>query len=702
MRIPLDYYRILGVPIQADADQLHQAYQDRMLQLPRREYSDIAITARKQLLQQAYEILSHEDKRSIYNAEFLSPVTPESQQEGEQWTASIEIKAEQFLGALLILQELGEYEMVLKLAQPYLDNRSSISVDKGRLGNPQMVRADLILSVSLAYLEMSRELWQQRQYEKASSVGQIGQELLLKEGLFPSVRGEIQADLYRLRPYRILELLSLGENHAFERKKGLQLLKDMLHERGGIDGTGEDQSGLNVEDFLRFVHQLRAYLTAVEQQELFEAESRRPSAVATYLCAYAFLADGFAHSKPVLVVRSKELLRRLSRRQDVHLETAICALLLGQTDTACRTLEMSQEQETLHFIRENSQGSPDLLPGLCLYTERWLHNEVFPHFRDLALQRSSLRDYFANDQVQQYLEGLPWEQEVPYSPFDRWKNIEEKSVSSPPSMPQNPLDAVASEIKTSRVSYSTTQPIIPQGTKVSSSPEKPSQPKERITPSKPPGEGKARPKGKKATSSSPIFTQRLLLWGAGVVGLLIFFWVGIKIVQGIAGWFNPRPRFSAHDQGLIITKGVTEGAGDVSAIIAEATVSDKVLSPEVGRKVIQLWFDRKKTAFGQSYDVEGLKTILLEPELTRFSRVGLSLKKAKIYRLYETRIDQVKVKYNSAKPNQGSVEAQVMETVKTIRNEQLDASQSGTSKLKVRYDLIRKNNQWFIQRIRVI
>jgi hypothetical protein len=42
VRIPLDYYRILGLPIQATAEQLSQAYRDRALQLPRREYSDAA------------------------------------------------------------------------------------------------------------------------------------------------------------------------------------------------------------------------------------------------------------------------------------------------------------------------------------------------------------------------------------------------------------------------------------------------------------------------------------------------------------------------------------------------------------------------------------------------------------------------------------------------------------------------------------
>ncbi|MCA1993517.1 MAG: J domain-containing protein, partial [Coleofasciculus sp. S288] len=287
MRIPLDYYRILGLPIQATAEQLNQAYRDRTLQLPRREYSEVAIASRKQLLDEAYAVLCDPEQRSAYDASFLAKTYDQdpSQQVAlkaksaseatesvvDPHTPSIEIKSEQFVGALLILQELGEYEIVVKLGQPYLGTRESINLDKGRLGDPQLVRADIVLTLALACLELGREQWQQGQYENAATSLETGQELLLREGLFPSVRGEIQADLYKLRPYRILELLALPEENLTERRQGLRLLQDMLQERMGIDGTGEDQSGLSIDDFLRFIQQLRGYLTAAEQQTLFEA-----------------------------------------------------------------------------------------------------------------------------------------------------------------------------------------------------------------------------------------------------------------------------------------------------------------------------------------------------------------------------------------------------------------------------------------------
>jgi curved DNA-binding protein CbpA len=425
VRIPLDYYRILGLPIQATAEQLEQAHRDRALQLPRREYSDAAITARKQLLDEAYAILSNPEQRQAYDAGFLAKTYELESGAGattddagsrsivaesppDYYAPSIEIQEHQFIGALLILQELGEYELVLKLGRPYLSSGKA-SLRHGRFGDPNIVFPDIVLTIALACLELGREQWQQGQYENAAEALETGQDLLLREGLFAGVRGEIQSDLFKLRPYRILELLALPEENFAERQKGLQLLQDMLQERNGIDGTGNDQSGLNIDDFLRFIQQLRGYLTAAEQQSLFETEANRPSAVATYLAVYALLGRGFAERQPSLVRRAKLMLMRLGTRQDVHLEQSVCALLLGQTEEASRALELSQEYEPLAFIREHSQGSPDLLPGLCLYAERWLQDEVFPHFRDLARRQSSLKDYFADEQVQSYLEALPTE-----------------------------------------------------------------------------------------------------------------------------------------------------------------------------------------------------------------------------------------------------------------------------------------------------
>lgn len=434
MQIPLDYYRILGLPIQATADQLKQAHRDRGLQLPRREFSTAAIEARKQLIDEAYRVLSDRDRRRDYDSKFLaSAYTVDMASEpllesripglevsadvgeaalrslatepggSEAQSSKIEIESDHLVGALLLLLELGEYEQVLQLGQPQLGNPYA----SGGLATPEPAQDDVVLTLALACLELGREQWQQHHYEIAAESLQTGHELLARGNHFPNLRAEIQAELYKLRPYRVLELLARPLDQTRERRQGLKLLKTMLEDRGGIEGTEDDLSGLAIDDFLRFIQQLRDYLTASEQQELFEHEARRPSPVATYLTVYALLARGFARHQPALVRRAKQLLLRLGAQQDVHLEQAVCALLLGQTEEANRALEMSQEYEPLAYIREHSRQSPDLLPGLCLYAERWLKDELFPHFRDFKEQEATLKDYFADAQVQAYLETMP-------------------------------------------------------------------------------------------------------------------------------------------------------------------------------------------------------------------------------------------------------------------------------------------------------
>ena len=426
MRIPLDYYRILGLPTQATAEQLKQSHRDRTLQVPRREYSELAIDARRQLIDKAYEVLGDSIRRAEYDQEFLAAsrsntgsntgdTTPDNLPANlEGSVPTIEIENHQLVGALLILLELGEYELALRLGRPYL--KRDTHTPEGQQLKEQPALPDVILTLAVACLELGREEWQQNHYEHAAESLETGRELLLKEDLFPVLRAEIQADLYKLRPYRCLELIARPLEQNQFRQEGITLLKSMLQDRGGIDGAEDDLSGLGVDDFLRFVQQLRGYLTAAEQQQVFEAEAQRPSAVGTYLAVYALLARGFAQHQPSLIRRAKQMLLRLSGRQDVHLEQAVCAVLLGQTEEASRALELSQEHEPLAFIREHSQGSPDLLPGLCLYAENWLQQEVFPFFRDLDQAQATLKDYFADSTVQSYLENLPLANEQPGQP----------------------------------------------------------------------------------------------------------------------------------------------------------------------------------------------------------------------------------------------------------------------------------------------
>jgi hypothetical protein len=766
VRIPLDYYRILGLPLAASDEQLRQAYSDRIVQMPRREYSQAAISSRKQLIEEAYVVLSDPKERSSYDQLYLAHAydpdgnasrtvavenRPDHKNGGvDAQSLSIEITQEELVGALLILQDLGEYEIVLKLGRPYLVKKSSIS---GRSGNNLAIesdpenpdRPDIVLTIALACLELGREQWQQGNYENAANSLETGQEVLSREGLFVSVQDEIQADLYKLRPYRILELLALPETKAAERRQGLELLQNILDDRGGIDGNGNDESGLNIDDFLRFIQQLRNYLTVAEQHKLFEAESQRPSAVATYLAVYALIARGFAHRQPALIRQAKQMLTRLGKRQDVHLEQSLCALLLGQTEEATRVLELSQEYEALAFIREKSQDSPDLLPGLCLYGEQWLQHEVFPHFRDLAKQQASLKDYFAEQKVQTYLEALPTDAET----TDEWAVINRQTFSPQqtnsnrrrnsngaarqfhqnrtpdPELPGTPTRGKSEYSKSSPPSWNISTTPASGG---STTPETPiaqrpnSEHTARVANHNLNGSvaGNTQQRRRRKPSSSTrrhqvsenrhhhpqprrIFGIRLegktrLVWT--VLGSLVAILVLWLIISTTFGWVKNifYPRSSLQGEQLLIQ--INQPPIPIPDKNSPAQLPEGDLTNTTAEETIRSWLSTKASALGPKHEIESLQQILVGSALSQWRLVAQQDKADNRYRLYEHNLKVESVDKTESDPDHAVVQATVKESTQFYEHGLI--KKSSNESLRVRYDLIRREGVWRIQSMSVL
>jgi hypothetical protein len=261
VQISLDFYRILGVPTRATPEQLQQAFEDRLQQLPRQEYSSAAIAARKQLLEETFVILADSKKREAYDKQWVDIENPSNPANG--LGLMIDITDAKLAGALLLLQEVGAYQQILDIGAAFLQRPIDLAQVPTQAG---ALEDDVILALALAHLELGREQWQQSQFEAAGDSLQKGLTLLQKEQRFAEVQAEIKGDLYKLRPYRILELLNDPETDSPARAEGLALLQAMLDDRDGIDGNQDDQSGLSVNDFLRFIQQLREYMTVEEQQ----------------------------------------------------------------------------------------------------------------------------------------------------------------------------------------------------------------------------------------------------------------------------------------------------------------------------------------------------------------------------------------------------------------------------------------------------
>ena len=751
MRIPLDYYRILGLPIQATGEHLRQAHRDRTLQLPRKEYSAVVIEARKQLLDEAYAVLSDEGKRRDYDGAFLAKTfsleaplevspgeseksrTANKTEVGEatlrslaidspplenNYAPTIDIEDTQFVGALLLLLELGEYELVIRLGRPYLSSGFQ-DLRSGRMGDPQAVLSDTVLTLALACLELGREQWQQRQYEIAAESLETGHELLIAEGLFPSIRAEIQTELYKLRPYRVLELLSRPLDQTRERRQGLKLLKGMLEDRGGIEGTDDDLSRLSTDDFLRFIQQLRDYLTATEQQELFEEEARRPSAVAIYLTVYALLARGFARHQPALVRRAKQLLMRIGVQQDVRLEQAVCALLLGQTEEASHALELSQEYEPLAFIRENSQGAPDLLPGLCMYAERWLRDEVFLHFRDLREQSATLKNYFADPQVQTYLETMPreaatlgkpisvptWERPAASSSLLGDRELASQLTTSPsPEVsprPANPFDFINNgQAQNGHLPHDSD----PDGTPsiaervAQLSPEGQLKPRRAMTGKISRGlnensakrasgaSGLRRPR---RTTIRPRWDRLGLVFVIGLLGMGALGFLTSRALSWVSSRFSG-PQIEGEPLAIRLDRPPI-------AIPPPPAPEEHIGVEDIAERAVNSWLAAKREALGPQYNIDSLQTILAEPLLMQWQRRAEAVKRDNTYWEYEHTVTIQSVDPPDPAASELQTIAEVREVARFFELGVENDNRSYNDVLTMRYDLVRQNEEWRVQ-----
>ena len=788
MHITLDYYRILSVPIKATQEQIDGAFEDRCQQQPRREYTNLAIAARQKLLQQAHKVLSDESQRAAYDAKFFTAiddgngdlkVIPESELEPKTETSSpqvqlstspeesktaitpsIEISTELFAGALLIYYELAEYELILQLGVDYLNNKiyanSSTTTEKSaeessvELAVDSTGKEDVILSVVLSYLELSREQWRRSKYENAAISGQMGINLLETEQLFPTLKAEIEMDVHKLKPYRILELLANSRSNSPERLKGLQLLQGMIRQRQGIEGRGNDYSGLTLEEFLHFIQQLRAYLTVQEQQKLFIAEAKRGSGVAGFLAVYALLARGYTHQQPQLISEAQQLLQVLSQTQDISWEQSICSLLLGQTKQAINAIEKSQESKIVTSIKQHSQDAPDLLPGICFYGEKWLKEEVLSQFWDLKNFSITLDEYFSNPKVQDYIEKLS-----PVSPISRVSPVEVNVPEQPPLTREQTKQRrnffswgkQKQAPAKSKIQASSSSSTVSQAANTSSTATLERLPQNHLGTAATValGKGKSHLSGHKnqthphthsntkygnqQPSSSPRRSNNKAqprykspLWLIFLKGGMLL--IGFIFSLGALGFFVTKQNLNRNSKEISETPleleqtnlSVTSPNLESAKIEITKQTDSSVSKPEtepvkpalpvfnnaLAQQVIQKWLDSKSAALGKSYQLDQLNSILAPDLLTKWSNIAGYYKQTNSYRTYQHQLKIRSVVFDPQKPNVATVEAEVQEIAQHYQAGKLNSSQSYDDHLLVRYQLIKQGDSWLIKTSEVL
>ena len=184
------------------------------------------------------------------------------------------------------------------------------------------------------------------------------------------------------------------------------LLEDFVNKRGGLEGkrNSEKIAGLNQNDFELFFLQIRKFLTAKEQSKLYINWYRRGSEDAGFLAAFALIASGFSYKKPELLQEARKYLRNININGFDPMPLIGCLdLLLGDVKQAESRFRSSSDEKLKDWL-DNYPG--ETLGALCDYCRNWLKKDVLVGFRDVEIQTVNLDDWFANQEVQEYVEQL--------------------------------------------------------------------------------------------------------------------------------------------------------------------------------------------------------------------------------------------------------------------------------------------------------
>ncbi|MFZ9850812.1 MAG: IMS domain-containing protein [Vulcanococcus sp.] len=381
MELPIDHFRLLGVSPTTDGQSVLRTLQQRLDRAPDQGFTHDTLQARAELLRSSAELLSDEERRQHYERELTRIADDEAAA-----VAGLEIPPSREVGGLLLLMEAGQAQEAFDAASRGLQPPQAPALGSSR-------EADLTLLAGLACQAAAADYRNQRHYETAARTLQQGLQLLQRMGQLPEQRRRLEQELQALQPYRVLDLISRDLSALAPRQEGIALLHQLVQRRGGLEGDADPD--FPAADFQAFFEQIRPFLTAQEQVDLFSRWAEGGSGRADRLTSLALTATGFVQRKPE---RIQAALQRLQATEPAAMATAMACqqLLLGQVEQARSLIGAAP-------AAASQPGGEDPLAQLCSTCRDWLHADVLPGFRDIDAE-ADLEAWFADRDVQAYIE----------------------------------------------------------------------------------------------------------------------------------------------------------------------------------------------------------------------------------------------------------------------------------------------------------
>ena len=397
--LPIDHFRLLGVSPTAEPEAVLRTLQLRLDRCPDQGFTHESLNQRAELLRLSADLLTDPERRGQYEATLL-----ELGQDHPGEMAGLELSSNLEVAGLMLLWEAHAPHEAFQLARQALQPPQAPALGSGR-------ESDLALLAALAARDAASQDQEQRRYESAANLLQEGMQLLQRMGKLPEQRQVLEVDLSRLRPFRILDLLSRDLAEQSARNEGLMMLEGFISDRGGLEGSAlegleatELPAGMDQGAFELFFQQIRRFLTVQEQVDLYRRLQQAGSADASFLAVMALAAAGFSQRKPERVQDARIRLEDLTLDGlDTQPLLGCLDLLLGDVDRAERHFAGSPDPALKTWL---SAHPGDALAALCDYCRTWLGRDVLPGYRDVDAEAIDLEAWFADRDVQAYVERL--------------------------------------------------------------------------------------------------------------------------------------------------------------------------------------------------------------------------------------------------------------------------------------------------------
>ncbi|XP_031475173.1 plastid division protein CDP1, chloroplastic [Nymphaea colorata] len=392
--IPVSCYQILGIPNQAEKDEIVKSVMELRNAEIEDGYTLDAVIAREELLMDVRDKLLFEPEYAGNAREKVPP------------RASLHISWTWLPGALCLLQEVGEVKLVLEMGRAALQRPDA---------KPYV--HDLLLSMALAECSIAKHAFEMGKVSQGFEALARGQYLLRSKTSLENLPllNQIEESLEELAPACTLELLSLPHTpeNAERRRGAIAALRELL--RQGL----EVETSCRVRDWPCFLGQAMTKLMATEIVDLLSwdvlavtrknkksLESQNQRVVIDFNCFYiallAHIALGFSTKQMDLINKSKTMCECLEAFEGINLkfEESLCALLLGlgSEKVVAENFQLlesnqnpsSQKVETGH---KEAEDGKNIYPSL----EKWLKNSALGLFTDTKDCSPSLAEFFGGE-----------------------------------------------------------------------------------------------------------------------------------------------------------------------------------------------------------------------------------------------------------------------------------------------------------------